>query len=228
MASHQTIQLEAFNTDLHGGRILLHGTFPAGKTPPVMESVQRLRDPFKKKVLLTAAAFSFSKTFPFAYDAVFQAKDAQDWQLLLTYLTYAPKPLLVVAEDIPIPEGLWPKLNRSITFLHQSTKPIHPNFLKHYDAIFFAPTEETQGVASDQTYKILQSVYRPHYTVSEHKEIMNEVRVAQAGIVWSKVNEPTSAGALYWYDVTEHRMEEKITNAQLADLFGWLARTFSE
>lgn len=222
----QTIQMEAFNTDLHGARILMVGAFPSGKVPPIMDSIQRLRDPFKKKVLLTTAAFSMGKTFPCFYDATFQAKDSQDWQMILTYLTYAPKPLLVVAEEVSVPDGLWQKMNRSITFIHQITKIPSMKSPSIYDAIFFAPMEDIQTAFSDSTYKLLHSIYRANYTPSEHKEILNELRVAGAGIAWSTINEKSQGGSIYWYDVTEHGTEEKVSTQQLADLFSWLARHY--
>lgn len=224
-SSHQTIQLEAFNTDLHGARILLHGPFPAGKVPPVMDAIQRLREPFKKKVLLTNTAFSLCKSFPCIYDAVFQAKDTQDWQMILTYLTYAPKPILVVAEEMTIPDAFWTRLTRAITFVHLSSKT-HGISVKPYDAIFFAPMEEIHTSFSEYTYKLLQGIYRANYTYAEHKEILNELRTAGAGVAWSKWNEQAAGGAVYWYDTVEHTVEDRISPQQLSEVFTWLASQF--
>ena len=136
----QTVQIDAFNTNLHGARILCQGPFPNGKYAPIMEYIQKLREPFKKKILLTKTAFSLSKYMPLQYDAVFQVKDSQDWILILTYITYAPKPLLVVAEDVAIPDALWQKINRTTTFVNITSSYVLS--LRHYDAIFFAPIEE--------------------------------------------------------------------------------------
>jgi len=225
MSSQQTIQLEAFNTDLHGARILIHGPFPAGKVPPVMDAIQRLRDPFKKKVLITNTAFSLSKSFPCVYDAVFQAKDTADWQLILTYLTYAPKPTLVVAEEVTIHDGIWGKLQRTVTVVHLTTRTQHLS-VRVYDAIFFAPIEEIHTSFSEYTYKLLQSIYRSSYTYTEHKEILNELRTAGAGIAWSKMNEQAQGGAIYWYDTVEHTVEDRLTPKQLSEVFAWLSEQF--
>ena len=46
-----TIQIDAFSTNLHGARILCQGPFPNGRYAPIMESIQKLREPFKKKIL---------------------------------------------------------------------------------------------------------------------------------------------------------------------------------
>ena len=92
-----TIQIDGFSTNLHGCRILCQGPFSNGKYAPIMESIQKMREPFKKKILLTRTAFSLCQSIPLQYDGSFQLKDTADWTLILTYITYAPKPLLVIS-----------------------------------------------------------------------------------------------------------------------------------
>jgi len=219
-----TIQIDAFNTNLHGCRILCQGPFPNAKYPPIIESIQKLRDPFKKKILLTRAAFSLSKFMPLQYDAVFQVKDSQDWTLILTYITYAPKPLLVVAEDITIPDGLWQKLNRNTTFVNITTS--YQLNIRPYDAIFFAAIEEFATSYAEYVLKILQSVYRSNYTQKEHKEILQELRVANAGICWSRHEEGAQNGSIYWYDPVQNNEGDSLSNKQMSELFGWLSDQF--
>jgi hypothetical protein len=220
----QTIQIDGFSTNLHGCRILCQGPFPNGKYAPIMESIQKLRDPFKKKILLTRTAFSLSKYMPLQYDAVFQVKDSHDWTLILTYITYAPKPLLVVAEDIPIPDGLWQKLNRTTTFV-SITSSLVVN-IRPYDAIFFAPIEEIATQYSDYVYKVLLSVYKGSFTQKEHKEILQELRVANAGIAWTRYEEETQNGNIYWYDPVANNQGDSLSNKQMSELFGWLSDQF--
>lgn len=226
MAQQETIQLESFNTDLNGGKILCQGPFNE-KFPSLMEYIQQLRNPFKKKILLSNISFHLCKYLPLQYDATFQVRDSQDWTLILTYITYAPKPLLVVAEDIVVPDGLWSKLNRTTTFINFSNTPI-TQFVKlqPYDTIFFSPIEEMNTSYADYTYKILQGLYRSNYTVNEHKEILNELRVASAGIVWTRMNEDRSNGAVYWYDPVEISQGEKLSNRQMSELFRYLSDQF--
>ncbi len=220
-----TIQIDGFNTNLHGTRILCQGPFPNGKYAPIMEYIQKLRDPFKKKILLTRTAFSFSKYMPLQYDAVFQVKDSQDWTLILTYITYAPKPLLVVAEDVPIPDGLWQKLNKTTTFVNITSS--YQLNIRPYDAIFFAPIEELMQSYAEYVFKILQSVYKVSYSQKEHKEILQELRVANAGICWTKHNEDVAGGAIYWYDPVINQ-GDSLSNKQMSELFGWLADQFKK
>jgi hypothetical protein len=222
----QTVQIDAFSTNLHGARILCQGPFPSGKYPPIMESIQRLREPFKKKILLTKTAFALSKYMPLQYDAVFQVKDGQDWTLILTYITYAPKPLLVVAEDIPVPDGLWQKLTKMTTFVLITSAPILN--IRPWDAIFFAPIEELSTTYTDYVFKILQSVYKASYTQKEHKEVLQELRIAKAGIAWSRHEEDKAGGNIYWYDPVANNPGDSLSDKQLSELFGWLSTQFSQ
>jgi len=217
----QTIQLEAFNTDLHSARILLQGPFPSNKIPPIMEYVQQLREPFKKKILITNSALSLSHYLSLQYDAIFQAKDTHDWQLILTYLTYSPKPTLVVAEEVSIPEALWSRLAKTITFVYILSKPL--GSYRPYDAIFFAPMEEVQNTFAEHTYKILQSIYRGSYTYAEHKEILQELRVAGAGVAWTRMGEEKQGGSIYWYDPVSSRQGDSLNKQQVSELLHWIA-----
>jgi hypothetical protein len=222
----ESIQIDAFNTNLHGCRILCQGPFPTSKYAPIMESIQKLREPFKKKILLTKAAFSLNKYLPLQYDATFQARDVQDWTLILTYLTYAPKPLLIVAENVPIPDGLWQKINRTITFVN-ITSSYQVN-IRPYDAIFFAPIEELGSQYTEYVYKVLQSIYKSQYTQKEHKEILQELRVANAGICWTKYEESAPGGSVYWYDPVQNNEGDSLSNKQMSELFVWLAEQFNK
>ena len=218
--AESTIKLDAFNTNLHGCRILCQGPFPKQNYPPVMESVQKLREPFKRKILLSKTSFGLSRFLPLQYDATFQVKDGHDWTLVLTYITYAPKPLLMVCEEISIPDGLWQKLNRTTTVVHLTSSQVvrlHP-----YDAIFFAPIEELTSSYTEYVYKLLQAIYHTSYTQKEHKEILQELRVAGAGLAWSKEE---SRGAIYWYDPVQNP-GDLLSHEQIADLLGILSEQF--
>ena len=216
----QTIQLEAFHTQLHGTKILY--CLPKGLTltryPLWSEWIQKLRDPFRKRIRITHQLFPLSlSTGATMYDATFHPSTGHDWTLILTYMTYAPKPLLVVIENLLIPDGLWQKIPQGTTLLHLTSSPVVR--LQPYDSIFFAPTEEVSTTYVEDTYRILQAVYRAHYTAKEHKEILQEIRVAKAGLAWTRVNEPTPTGAIYWYDPTPSQPNEHLSPAHLTELF---------
>ena len=212
----ESIQIEAYNKNLHGCKILCQGPF-TNKFAPIIESIQKLREPFKKKILLTNATFSFSKYISLQYDAVFQVKDTYDWTLILTYITYAPKPLLIVAEDIIIPDALWQKINK-VTFVNMTSTYV--SNIRPYDAIFFSPMEEL-SVYSDYVLKILQAVYKSSYSQKDHKEIIHELRVAGAGICWTR-HEEDPTGNIYWYDPVMNQ-GDSLSNKQMSELFNWLS-----
>ena len=229
----QTLQLEAFHTLLHGTKILYFlpiatatATATAtAKHPPWYDWIQKLREPFRKKIRLTASPFPLStRTVATTYDATFHTKDAPDWTLALTYMTYAPKPLLVVVEDVPIPDGLWSKLPPATTLLHLTSHPV-PR-LAPYDSIFFSPMEEVSTSYVDDTHRILQTVYRTSYSAKEHKEVVQELRVARAGLAWTRVGENQPQGSVYWYDPVAAQPSEWMTPLQLAELFQWLSEQF--
>ena len=219
-----TIQIDGFSTNLHGCRILCQGPFPNGKYAPIMESIQKMREPFKKKILLTRAAFSLCQMAPLQYDASFQVKDTADWTLILTYITYVPKPLLVISEDVPIPDGLWQKLTKSTTFVNISSS--HVLNVRPYDAIFFASIEELTISYAEYVFKVLQSVYKASYTQKEHKEVLQELRMAGAGICWTRHDELITGGSIYWYDPVGNQ-GDSLSNKQMSELFTWLSRQFN-
>lgn len=213
--------MDAFNTNLHGCRILCQGPFPKQLYPPIMESIQMLREPFKKRILLSTTPFGISKYLPMVYDTIFHIKEAGDWTLFLTYLTYAPKPNLVVSEDIVIPDGLWSKITRQTTFVNFTSAQVVG--IRPYDTIFFAPMEDISASYSDYMFKILQIVYRSSYSQKEHKEILQELRVASAGLVWSRVDEDVQGGSVYWYDPISIQAAATLTSNQVADILLILA-----
>lgn len=220
MAQQETIGLDAFNTSLHGRRILCQGPFTSH--PPIMEAIQHLREPFQKRILLTRSAFGICRALPMAFDAIFSISNPADWPLAVTYMTYCAKPLLIVAEDLPIHDGLWPKLTRSMTLVHFLSTPAVS--VRAYDAIFFPLMETMTAAQSEYALKILQGVYRSSYSYAEHKEIMQELRVAGAGLVWCNVG----TSGLYWYDPVSPSARERMPHGQVAEILGILAEQFRE
>jgi hypothetical protein len=224
-AAADTLQIEAFQTNLHGARILCQGPFPEGKQPPILDAITDRKQPFQKKVLLTHTPFSFSKALPLPYDATFHITSATDWSLALTYIVHAPKPLLVVADDLPsIPDGVWPRVTRGITFVQHTSVPQRQ--FRPYDAVFFAAIDDATTPYAEFTYRGLQTLLGA-VGPKEFREIVSELRVAAAGIAWSKVDEANEKGALYWYEPVRHHTVESLSKKQLADLFTFLAGQFA-
>jgi len=216
----ETVSLENFNTPLNGSKILCYGNFQK-KYPPIMEYLKDIRNPMKKMVLITNNVFGLNSHFPFHYDAVFQARDSNDWTMIVTYLTYVVKPALVVC-DVSAPDALWKKIGKDITFIHLLNPTVHgavtQTSVRAYDCIFFSDDVDS--------HRILQFVYKPSYTMSENKEVIQELRVAGAGLIWTRISEP-SGGNIYWYDPVQYQ-QVTLTKGQMGELFNWLASQYRE
>jgi hypothetical protein len=131
---------------------------------------------------------------------------------------------LVVAEDVPIPDALWQRINRTVSFVNITSSPVIN--IRPYDAIFFAPIEELTTTYTEYVYKILQSIYKTSYSQKEHKEVLQELRVAQAGIAWTKHDEDAAGGSIYWYDPVAGNQGDSLSNKQMSELFAWLSSQF--
>jgi len=209
-----TVQVNAFQTNLHGTRILCQGPFPSDRHPPLEEAISALRTPFKRRILLTNGVCT---TGP--YHAVFQIQEGgTDWSLALTYITHAPKPCLVVVDDVPIPSALWARVPPSVTLVHRVTTPLASTV--PYSTLFFAPIQDSTSAYAEQVLRTLQQRYKPAYSAKEFKEVVNELRVAGLGLV-------VSGGQLEWYEPVPESLDAGTwSKRQLAELFERLARQF--
>jgi hypothetical protein len=99
--------------------------------------------------------------------------------------------------------------------------------IRPYDSIFFAPIEELATSYTEYVLKLLQSVYKASYTQKEHKEVLQELRVAGAGICWTRYDEDTPGGSIYWYDPVGNNQGDSLSNKQMSELFGWLSQQFN-
>lgn len=219
MSMTDTIHIDAFQASLHGAKILCQGPFAKGKLPPIMESIEALRTPFKRKVLLTGKeshVFLLSKTLPLHYDAAFQLSDTADWSLALTYILNAPKDVLVVAEDVYIPDAVWPKLNKSVTFVYVTSAPLKQ--VQVFDAIFFAKVEDLTHPYVDTAYKAVLAASKKVYAQTAFKDVLLELRVANAGLAWLK-----ETNSLSWYDPVTLEGSEPLSKKQLSELLVWLS-----
>lgn len=218
--AQQTIRVDAFDTNLHGAKILAQGPFPNNRLPPLMDYVQHFRDPFKKRVLLTRSPFALCKTISLNYDATYLVSDVQDWSLALTYILHCPKPALVVIDDVPVPDAVWTKFTRAITVAHIATTPVRT--MVPYDAVFFAPIQDIGGTYADFVFRQIQNIFRASYTQKEYRDILQELRVAEAGLMWTRWDESVSAGSMYWYDPVSNQRSDTLSKKQLSDIFLWL------
>jgi hypothetical protein len=74
--------------------------------------------------------------------------------------------------------------------------------------------------ASDTVYKAVLALTRKPYGPKEYRDILQELRVANAGLAWIKGSE-----SLFWYDPVSETSEQ-LSKKQLAELFTWLSSQF--
>ena len=60
----------------------------------------------------------------------------------------------------------------------------------------------------------------------ENKEVLQELRVANAGLCWTRVNE-AAGGMMYWYDPIPLQAAG-LSKGQMSELFSWLAVQYKE
>jgi len=224
----QTIHLDAFATQLQNTKILCLGQFQQAKFPPLQDSIKDIRAAPKKKIWL-GRQLTGIPVFPAIYDAQYAIADSLDWTLALTYIAHCAKPALLVIEELQIPSAVWQRLPRDgLTTLVFQTQP--PPSIAPYDTVFFAPVIDLNSQISfvNTIINYFQQIFRsPAYQPKEYRDILQELRVANAGLVWTRVGEQTSQGALYWYDSGPLQNSEQLSKKQLADLFTRLAAQFT-
>jgi hypothetical protein len=95
-----------------------------------------------------------------------------------------------------------------------------------YDTIFFAPIDDITNPYTDTVLKAIIAVHKKTYTQKDLREILQELRVAKAGLAWTKIEETGSEGALYWYD-PDITVGEEMSKKQMSELFQWLSMQFT-
>ena len=129
----------------------------------------------------------------------------------------------MVVDDVPIPSALWARLPPSITLVHRVTTPLASTV--PYSTLFFAPIQDATSAYAEHVLRTLQQRYKPTYSAKEFKEVVNELRVAGLGLVYSS----RGVGELEWYEPVPESLDAGTwSKRQLADIFERLARQFHE
>lgn len=231
------VNLEAFQINLHGGRILLQGPF-SDKKPPILDAVQNIREPFKKNILITSHPVFFTNFIEILYDTCFHPINSLDWSLCLNYLqhltntnvstnsTGGNQPILVVVEDLDIPDGFFLKLqnNKKITLIHKLNYPIKfkSTSMLLYDSIFFPFQSDLGAQQVSHIYATLQNCYRSSWSHDEFRDIMTEIRAAGAGLCWTKMDDNKN-GSIYWYDPVSILRNYPLKKKELSEILMWTA-----
>lgn len=203
------IQIDAFDDTLFNSKILCH--VPSSDTmPDIFEYIKNIREPFSKKILICSSSVIIKDDF----NAVFHPRDIQDWSFVATFITHCLKPLLLVVEDIDIPETIWQKIGgKGITLVHIKSKlSSTDSSYHHYNTFFFGNPEEPS------LFPFLKNTLKNEYTSEEHAQLVKELCREHAGIVFHK-------HSLYWYEPL--RSHQYFSKQQLTYIFKTLSTQFS-
>lgn len=200
--SKQTIQIEGLSTNLRGGKHLVLRTM--GSKLPDLADFLGGGEAFQKYVLLTGKGAEPISHFWLPWSATFQITDQRDWSMALTYLTNAQKPLFCLADQsIQIPEAFLRRLaGQNVTFVHLTTPTSQlatSLALPNYDSIFVSPVEDINSTFYESALTVIQRSFSRHREY-EMKDVLKELNVANAGLVWTRLQESDPGGAVYWYE----------------------------
>lgn len=223
-----SLQLNAFDTNITDDCVILcQGPFPHKVFPNIQEIIHRPRDIFRKRIYLTTQPILIGKIIPPPYDTTFIYKDLSDWSLIISYINYVQKPALILAEDIQIPEQVFVKIKsiKGVTVVHVMTTLT--DILRPYNCIFFAPVDNITSELSQFIFRHLQTHCRPTITSGEFKEIIQELGIVKAGLVWSTYKENNPSGSIYWYEPLPPQTSDYFSKKQLSEIFDALSFQFS-
>lgn len=190
----ETVRLEAFSNPLRGKKILLIGDEQLISNRLHILNQECLGK--GRKVLIITDGRKLPK-WSLYWDAIFRIKDATDIRLVITYVTNTSRPLCVVWLGQEPSHQVQTFLTKNETTLLYSCVNKQP-LLCEWDIIFFPLTVESSTVEQYLLPK-LGSVKLGQINV---KSVLNEVKAASVGIVWTNINDKPH-GAIYWYDYQE-------------------------
>lgn len=199
MASDQ-IRLEGFDGNLAGKRVCVFGSPSDWLGRLALLESEAL---YKGRTVLVCSSGTRGSAPPSGlmrrrWDAVFTPKENFDYQMLLTYVANAPKPVRVcwwssAGWGSEIPRAVWSKWNNTVTFLGFQESTSNEVLGVEWDVIFF-PLEATSG-AVEKVLGRRGTGYRSQLAgIAEH---LDDIRSNGAALCW--------AGGLFWYDPSEGR-----------------------
>jgi len=152
------------------------------------------------------------------WDATFFPKENFDYQMIMTYVENAPKPVRIIWTEGDIPRVLINKwTNKDITLISTTEAACE------WDAIFFPlhyRADSVEKILSKRGSGIRQ-------LVAGVAASLGEIYEKEAALVWSNIDETDSHGSLYWYDPTEGLTNSSISKEEakgiLEELAGWIS-----
>ena len=236
------LTIENFDAPLRGTKILQY-IFKGCLDAPLYEIAAAGGEPFARSILIAPSrAVGAQQFFRTAWDAVFQVRStvingsnsnnsiqtqqtSQDWSFILTYITNSPKPICIFVEDgIDPPDAFIKRLPQSATLIVQKTLGTRLSSL--YDTIYFPSIVEAQSQEANIILGCLDILLASKN--EDRRSWLKELRVVGAGIVWTRYEERSTQGSVYWYDpgdtdVAVNKLPSSVVASHLKVLAGMLA-----
>lgn len=204
------LRLEAFERSIRGRKVCCFGE---PKDWLLRLSVLEAESLYKGRTILVLGGQTrgWSGSMPPSvlmrrrWDAVFAPKENFDYQMLLTYITNAPKPCRVSwwqpeASPHEIPRAIWSKFGSETTLLGFNSGVTRGELWGvEWDAVFFPllVREEFVGRVLSARGSGIRAI------AAGLTSSMDEIRANGAALVWSNIEERDSRGSLHWYDPEE-------------------------
>lgn len=199
------VRLENFDAPLTGTHTVFYiegGPFAKPTLPGMLDSLLH-GEPYNRRVLITSPSSRCSSLFRCNWEVVFQPVDQKEWTLILTYCSYAPRPLLVHIDDtVHAPDAFFQRLPQGTTITEVRRLETVPEFggaPLAVGTIFYPPVQDLTTADSAAIVRSLNTQVGSR-EVEGKKAYLRELRVSRAGLAWTRVGESSSQGATYWYD----------------------------
>jgi hypothetical protein len=139
------------------------------------------------------------------WDAIFTVRENFDYQMLLTYLSNAPKPCRVCwwqpeVSTAEIPRAVWSKIGGDTVLLGFNNGLTRGDLWSvEWDAIYFPlfVREEFVGRVLSSRGSGIRAI------AAGLTSSLDEIRANGAALVWSNIEERDIRGSLHWYDPEE-------------------------
>lgn len=195
--------LENFDTSLDGSRIVFFASAAAAAAASLPAQLNDLisSPAISCRVLIASTKSDVPLLFKGSWNAVFTP--VNDWQLVLTYCSYMPKPAIIVIEDgVAVPDAfigrLQPQKNLQIVCLR--ALGLTTQVPAWADAVFLPFIADLTGADADAVLGYVGTLCGNSVSAEHRKAWLREVRVAKAALVWTRIQERGATGAVYWYD----------------------------
>ena len=217
----QTIALEAFEASLRGTNMLWYlldrlTVYPPGFTDQIFADGV----PFARRLLITSSQTPPGWRLADDYDLIFRCQTGIEWSVLLTYITNAPKPMLIICAPFctPPPNFLQrvPQTATLVAFAYMNQTAAQLS-IQNYSSILLPPLSLDN--ISSISFPNHLGIPNPSWN---QNSVLRDLHGAGASLVVSSVGDRTMQKQYYWY-YTSKNQHSAWTLQQVQSILGTLS-----